>query len=200
MVGKTVAVVALNYRDYFPPSFHSDFLSGREAYFFGWYRWAFYVHILAGPVTLLLGPVLLSATFRRKYPAWHRSLGKLQVSLVLLLVAPSGLAMAWHAQTGTSAAVSFGLLSIVTTVAVTCGWRAAVARRFGVHRAWMLRTYVLLCSAILLRVLGGLTEVLQLGETYPLTSWASWLLPLVVFELWQLASRRNLPATLRQRS
>jgi hypothetical protein len=51
------AGVVLNYRDYFPPNFDSDFLRGREKYFSGSYQWAFYTHTAAGPVALVLGTI-----------------------------------------------------------------------------------------------------------------------------------------------
>ena len=50
---------------YIPPDFTSDFLLGRADSFHGVYPWAFYAHIAAGPVTLLLGLALMSGTLRR---------------------------------------------------------------------------------------------------------------------------------------
>jgi hypothetical protein len=100
LVLKVTLSIVLGYRDYFPPNFRADFLLGRESYFFGAYRWAFYAHIVAGPVALLAGLALVSERFRRRWPAWHRALGKLQIALVTLVVAPSGAWMAWYAQSG----------------------------------------------------------------------------------------------------
>lgn len=53
------------------------------------------------------------------------------------------------------------------------------------HRRWMWRCYLLLCSAVVLRVLGGLgTVVGPVGPWYdPLATWLSWLAPLAVFEI-----------------
>src|SRR5882672_9262942 len=79
LILKVVGGVVLKYDDYFPPNFGSDFLRGRELYFFGSYRWAFYVHIVAGPVSLILGMILLSERFRLSFPKWHRYLGRVQV-------------------------------------------------------------------------------------------------------------------------
>ncbi len=182
LVCKTTLVVLLTFPDYFPPSFRSDFLLGRKAYFFGPYQWAFYTHIVAGPITLLNGLILLNDFVRQRFPTWHRCLGRVQVACVLFLVAPSGLWMAWYAATGTVAAAGFAVLAVVTVVCATKGWRAAMHRRFGEHRRWMLRCYVLLCSAVLLRVIGGLSDVLGVGWTYPYAAWLSWLLPLFVLE------------------
>ena len=54
LILKVTVSVLLGYRDYFPPNFESDFLRGRQAYFFGAYQWAFYTHIASGPVSLIL--------------------------------------------------------------------------------------------------------------------------------------------------
>ena len=49
----------------------------------------------------------------------------------------------------------------------------------------MERTAVLLCSAIVIRILGGFFTITSFGgnETYPISAWVSWLLPLLTLEL-----------------
>lgn len=189
IVKVTVAVV-IGYREYIPPDFNSDFLRGRESYFFQDYQWAFYTHIASGPVTLVLGLILITDQFRARFPKWHRYLGRIQVVCVLFLVAPSGLWMAWYAAPGPIAGISFAILSVLTGVCVALGWRAAVRRRLTVHRIWMSRCFVLLCSAVVLRIFGGLGSVAGVQSDWydPLASWASWVMPLVAFELF---SRRR---------
>lgn len=188
----TVSVVA-GYRDYFPPNFKSDFLLGRQTYFFGAYQWAFYSHIVAGPVSLILGLVLVSEEFRRRFPPWHRLLGKFEAGLVLLVLVPSGLWMAYYAQTGVAAAIGLASLAIATGTCVAMGWRTAVKRRFVEHRRWMMRCFLLLCSAVILRIIGGLVTVTGIGDVwgYALATWVSWLLPLATFEL-TVAIRRQM--------
>src|SRR5258705_1835494 len=80
LILKVTANVLVGYRDYFPANFNSDFLLGRESYFFGAYRWAFYTHLISGPISLVVGTILISETFRRSFPRWHRRLGRLQVT------------------------------------------------------------------------------------------------------------------------
>jgi hypothetical protein len=48
----------------------------------------------------------------------------------------------------------------------------------------MWRTFVLLCSAVVLRMLGGLATVAHLDAAwlYPASIWASWLVPLLALE------------------
>lgn len=170
LICKVTASVVIEYRDYIPPNFESDFLSGREPYFFGAYRWAFYTHLVSGPASLIFGILLVSDKFRASAPAWHRRLGRIQGANILLLVAPSGLWMAYYAETGAIAGTGLGTLAIATAACVAMGWRAAVQRSFVVHRRWMGRAFILLCSAVVIRMIGGLATVTAFD--------APWLYPL----------------------
>lgn len=182
---KVVLVTFITYRDYMPPNFDSDFLAGRQSYFWQGYHWAFYPHIVAGPVTLLLGLVLLSESYRRRWPRWHRRLGRIQAVLVLLVVVPSGLAMGLRAAFGPIAAAGFVGLSIATAATVTMGWRAAVQRRFDFHQKWMLRCFALLFSAVVIRLNGGIGSIFEIDANwyYIQSAWTSWIIPLIGVEL-----------------
>jgi hypothetical protein len=192
LVFKVTLSVISGYRQYLPPDFDADFLLGREPYFYGEYAWAFYAHLVAGPTSLVVGTILISERFRQWAPKWHRRLGRLQVGCVLLVLVPSGLWMARYAATGAVAGAGLALLAIATAVCATAGWKTAVARRFANHRRWMWRLYLLLCSAVVIRMIGGLATVLHVDAlwVYPVSVWASWLGPLVIFECWERAERR----------
>lgn len=191
LIWKVTLGVVIEYRNYVPPNFESDFLRGRERYFWGAYQWAFYTHLLSGPPSLILGTMLVSDRFRKAFPTWHPRLGRVQAGCVLVLVAPSGLWMSYYAMTGAVAAAGLASLAIITGTCVVLGWRAAVARRFADHRRWMWRTFILLCSAVVIRMIGGLATVTQFDAVwlYPLSAWASWLVPLLVFESIQLLNQ-----------
>ena len=192
LVAKVTLAVVLNYRVYLPPDFGSDFLRGREGYFWGPYHLAFYVHIASGPVALLLGLILIGERFRLRFPAWHRALGRVQVPWVLLLVVPSGLWMAYYTAAGPVGAAGLAALAVATGACAGLGWRSAIRRRFADHRRWMWRTFLLLGSAVVLRVIGGLATVLGVDVAWfdPLAIWISWLAPLAAFEGIELARRR----------
>lgn len=194
LIGKVTVAVMLGYSNYFPPNFHSDFLQGREYYFFGAYQWAFYPHIASGPAAIFLGMLLISERFRFRFPKWHRRLGRVHVLNVLFVVSPSGLWMAYDTQTGTIAGISFAILAVATATCSALGWRAAMRRQFAIHRRWMERSFTLLCSAVVLRIFGGLGTVLEVRSFWfdPLASWASWLLPLFLLELCRLKLWRTI--------
>ena len=182
---KVVVSVVSNYHNYMPPNFASDFLQGRQSYFFGTYRWAFYAHILSGPVSLILGLFLTGERSRARFPKWHRYLGRIQVLCVLLLVAPSGLWMARYAAAGPVAGVGLATLAIATATCASLGAMAAMRRRFADHRRWMWRCFLLLCSAVVLRLIGGFASVVGVSAPWfdPAANSASWLVPLAVFEI-----------------
>ncbi len=173
LILKVNASVVSHYHDYLPPNFSSDFLRGREPYFWGVYQWLFYTHILSGPFSLILALILIGERFRARFPRGHRALGRLQVACVLLLVVPSGIGMAYHAAAGPIAAVGLAALAITTATCATLGVRSAVRRRFADHRRWMWRCYLLLCSAVVLRLIGGLTTVSGMAAAWvdPLATW-----------------------------
>ena len=193
LILKVTTSVVSNYHNYFPPNFASDFLRGRERHFFGVYQWAFYTHIVSGPVSLILGLILIGERSRARFPKWHRYLGRLQVACVLLLVTPSGLWMAYYAAAGPIAAVGLAALAIATAICVSLGARSAVTRRFADHRRWMWRCYLLLCSAVVLRLIGGLATVTGMTAPWvdPLATWMCWLVPLAAFELCERAQRNT---------
>ncbi|MBT5020853.1 MAG: DUF2306 domain-containing protein [Planctomicrobium sp.] len=188
-VGLLIVVVTgkilAEYVNYFPANFAADFLQGRKNHFYGIYQWAFYSHILAGPVTLIVGLILVNDRFRLRWSRWHKRFGKLQIVTVLLVLTPSGLWMSFYALSGIGVKLGFASLALVTGYCAWKGWRHAVQRDFRRHRIWMLRCYVLLCSAVVTRILGGTFVVLGIGAdwTYYLAAWGSWLVPLLIFEV-----------------
>jgi uncharacterized membrane protein len=192
LILRVTVTILSNYPDYFPPNFDSLFLQGREATFTGFYPPAFYVHIFSAPFVLLNGLILLSDYVRRYYGAMHRFLGRTQVIVLLLFVLPSSVVMSREAFAGWLAGLSFLLLSLFTGLCAIIGVVYARRRCFEQHRCWMSRCYVLLCSAVVLRLVSGAASVLEVSNeegAYIVAAWSSWLVPLGAYELVQM--RRN---------
>jgi hypothetical protein len=65
-------------------------------------------------------------------------------------------------------------------------WRAVRQRRYAAHRRWMIRSFALALSAVTLRLALLVPMQLQLDfmPVYRMTSWASWILNLLLAELW----------------
>lgn len=203
LILRVLAAILANYPDYFPPDFNSLFLQGREATFTGVYRAAFYVHILSGPIVLFNGLILLSESIRRRRRGLHRVLGRSQVVVLLLFVLPSGVVMARHAFGGWPAGVSFLVLTVATAGCAIAGVVQARRRQYDRHRRWMLRTYVLLCSAVALRLISGATGLVEVPSpegAYVVAAWGSWLLPLAAYELAERVRGRASVAPVRVRA
>jgi hypothetical protein len=186
LILRVLVVILSNYPDYFPPNFDSLFLQGREATFGGAYCAAFYVHILSAPLVLVNGLILLSAYVRRRHAGWHRWLGRIQVVVLLLFVLPSSVVMSRHAFGGWAAGLSFLLLSAATAGCAVVGVVYAYRRRYDRHRRWMLRSYVLICSAVALRLVSGTAGLLGVPspeQAYVVAAWSSWLVPLAAYEI-----------------
>ncbi len=193
LILKVTASIISNYHNYLPPNFASDFLRGRERDFPGFYQCAFYTHIISGPVSLVLGLILVVERSRARFPRWPRFFGRVQLACVLLLVAPSGAWMAGYTRAGPTAAAGLGGLAIATATCAVMGARTAVGRRYSDHRRWMWRCFLLLCSAVVLRLIGGLATVTGVAAAWvdPVAIWFRWLTPLAAFEFRDLMSAQG---------
>ena len=190
---RVLVSILIEYRFYFPANFASAFLTGREATFVGIYVPAFYVHIIAGPLAVVIGTILWLSGGRARFRHAHRLLGRVQMFIVLAGLVPSGLVMASRAFAGPVAGLGFATLSAVTGFAAVATLAYAVNKQFLVHQRWATRCYILLCSPLLLRVVGGSLVVFQLESelTYRLNAWLSWLVPLIIYEVhWRCTAEK----------
>lgn len=96
---------------------------------------AIVIHILASITMVVLGPV---AVFRTRRDTLHRAIGYTWVSAMLVLAASSFLL---HGVRHFGPFSLIHLLSIFAFVGVYQAIRAARARRFVVHRNWMIVLY-----------------------------------------------------------
>lgn len=208
---KVLSSIVWEYRWYFPADFsESFFLAGRQHYFAGSYRAAFYAHIICGPPVLLTAmglavsghlklrqlKSLRGAAFLRGAMLYriHRWAGRVQVSVIVLVMLPTGLVMAQRSGAGPIAGVAFSVLSVLTAIAAVMAAVSAARGQMQVHQRWANRCLILLMSPILLRVTTGLFSVLQADSDafYRFNAWFSWLGPLVIHEGYVFAiSRRS---------
>ena len=167
-----------------------------------YYRIAFYSHVFSSVIVLLSGAILFSGFVLLKMPKLHRFVGKTYVFLLLLISAPSGMVMAFYANGGWMAQLSFLILTPLWWWFTYQGYRTARQQKFKAHKKWMVRSYALTFSAITLRVaqmILGSFFYLDTEVQYILVSWGSWILNLAVVELWmfwKLNSNKNRKKTL----
>lgn len=106
--------------------------------------WLPAIHILAGTVFMLLGPLQFIPSIRRHWPKMHRVTGR--VFLVCgLIAAASGLGVefTFPLRGGYVKRAAMVLFSLAMLVALALAWRAAIRRRIDLHRAWVVRAYAI---------------------------------------------------------
>ena len=193
LLGKVLFSIVAEYVNYFPPNFDAVFLLGREQSFRGIYPPAFYVHIIASPIALLLAAYLMVSGKRKSHGTWHRRLGKAQLFLVLGLVAPSGFVMAFWAFSGPIAGVGFAMQAIATAVTVAMAARYAMQRNFPVHQRWATHCFLVLVAPLLFRIFSGILIVTdtETFAAYQANAWLSWILPMAAYEVVRWRKKRK---------
>ena len=150
------------------------------------YRTAFYLHIFSSCFILFAGAFLFSKTIIKKYRNLHRWSGKIYVLLLLIISAPTGMIMAFYANGGWPAKISFLILCPLWWYCTYMGYRKIREKKIQEHEKWMIRSYALTLSAISLRfyqmILGnaGWDPATQ----YIFVSWISWVGNLLMAELY----------------
>ena len=151
------------------------------------WRAGFYVHVFTGVFVLVSGLSQFSGFIIRRYKWLHRVSGYVYVTLVLAITGPAGMVMAFYANGGLPARVSFVLLSAFWIGSTAMALRAVLLKRFLDHGEWMMRSYALTLSAITLRFYTYLIGYFQVDisplQAYVLVSWLSWTLNLAIAEL-----------------
>ncbi len=148
--------------------------------------WYFSHALLALPV-VFGAPLQFLPKLRQSAPSVHRWIGRIYV------VGASG-AATLAIYLGATIEYEGSRLSIVLTGVLwlfftLAAWRAAVARNFVAHRAFMIRSYTLALVLVWLRVMYDFQDHLffyvQDEEMRDATrEWASWVIPLLVVEFW----------------
>lgn len=190
---KTFAAVLLPYRWYVPPDFErSVYLILHRDTFTGLFPVAFYVHIFVGPCALLIALAMMFRSYHQALRRLHRPLGRILALLVLLLLVPSGLVMAIYSQAGTLGSAGLAAGALATAVAMTSAVGYAMGQKMKQHREWAMRSFLMLCSPLVLRIFSGMLTVTQTDTitTYAIGTWLSWLVPLGVYQA-VLSMRRS---------
>ena len=165
----------------------------------------YYVHLLFALPVLLGAPLQFVSELRLRRPALHRAVGKAYVygATVASLTAIYMGTVGPYQGSRLSIAITGTLWSFFTLAA----WRQAVARNFAAHRAFMIRSYTMALVLVWLRLMFDLQDYLffyVINEDLrdATREWASWVVPLLVTELYlswwpqlRKASRPTLGAT-----
>lgn len=116
-------------------------------------RWWLLPHILCGVIATFSGPFQFSTRLRKHRPRFHRTLGKIYViavvigaSLAAYMDVTFDLRTSWMVNIAyLSHPLAWGLTALIA-------YRTAVTRNFNVHRQWMIRSYLITFTFVLVRV------------------------------------------------
>ncbi len=165
----------------------------------------FISHALMGGIVTFAGTWQLVPALRRRLPSAHRWNGRLFLT-ISLVAAVSGLYLTWirGSRLGPGSNLSITLNGLLILVFAVLAWRSALRRDFVRHREHALRTFLLVNGVWFLRIgimLAGLVlapmgvKIDYRGAVFIGVSFASWVLPLMMLELYLQAqrSRREAP-------
>jgi hypothetical protein len=158
--------------------------------------WEVPMHFYASGVALMLVPLQLSRTIRKRWLKFHRFTGMIYATAILF-GGVAGLVMAMNATGGWVAKLGFSCLAVLWLLTTSLAIWYALKRDIRRHHQWIYRSMALTAGAITLRVFLGLgLGVFQLPflTVYVPTSWLSWLLNLTICELILLWQARSVAA------
>jgi len=142
------------------------------------------VHITAGIVALLAGPVQLWLGLTDRSVKVHRRLGLVYIASVV-----SGSVAGYYLAFNTTFGWVFGtgLACLATAWIVTTGLAFAAIRRhlYEQHKEWMIRSYVVTTAFVTFRLFFELLRWTAIGtivERLTAMAWLSWAIPLLVTE------------------
>ena len=108
-------------------------------------------HMLIAPIALFVGPFQFMPQIRAKRPRLHRIMGRTYVA-ACTIAGIAALATAPYASGGPIAGLGFATLALCWLAATLGAWRAAVARKFDLHRLLMRFSYAMTFGAVTLRL------------------------------------------------
>jgi uncharacterized membrane protein len=147
-------------------------------------------HVTGGIVALFLGPWQFWGGLRRRYPAFHRWLGRVYL-LGILAGGLAGLGMAVIAFGGLPSQLGFGGLAVLWLVTGAFALQTIRQGKVRAHREWMIRNYALTFAAVTLRLWLPflLWQGLEFPVAYPMIAWLCWVPNLVVAEVYLWSAR-----------
>lgn len=110
------------------------------------------LHVAVASLTLPLC-LLLMTRFLQRRPLWHRWLGRVTGTLILLALVPSGVVLAFDAKGGAPVTVGFVLSAAIVAGFMLHGVGAARRRDFAAHRRAMAHVVAQMSVAVTSRAL-----------------------------------------------
>lgn len=177
---------------YLNPSYKNGYLTGNQLPYFSVFRFGLIIHLIVAPLLILSSSILLFFKLETKKPKTHRLIGRFTIYLGVAFLIPSGLILSYYAIGGMAGQIIFFILTILTFSALLKALFEAKNKNFNNHRKWVIRFYILLTSAIWLRLnmfFGSYFFSLGGVEFYLLAALLSWVPQLLIAELFFITKR-----------
>jgi uncharacterized membrane protein len=146
---------------------------------------SFYLHITFGGLALLAGWSQFSSRIRNKNISFHRILGKIYITSVLMSGFPA-LYIAIYSDGGMITHFGFGILADLWLFTTIRAFSSIKKGDIINHRKWMIRSYSLCFAAVTLRILLPMfTKLFHFDFllAYRIISWLCWMPNLLVAEI-----------------
>jgi hypothetical protein len=198
---KAVVILPIVIALWFLDSFAFQYLSlDRDRFGIYWDRreWLS-VHIVAGMLALLLGPIQFWLGLNRREKLLHRILG----SGYVLAVFASGTAafyLAKHTDFGWVFGMGLAVMSLAWITSTVFAIISICLHLTEQHREWMIRSYVLTFGFVTFRIFTQALQIAGVGtmlDQMTAAGWFSWSVPLMVTEC-AIQSRKIIVAARRR--
>jgi len=172
---------------------HAFFLGFKQAAIkTGWYMPAFYCHIFASSIILLLGFFQFSERVYSNRPL-HKALGKIYVFGVLFIAAPGAYIMTLFVNRGTGVFISFLVQNTLWVASTLLAFTLIKKGNINEHVKMMRRSYGLAFGAVTLRFYILLFHVFGNGVNfdynYIIIAFLSWVPNLILVEIINLRAK-----------
>lgn len=114
---------------------------------------ALQLHVVAASFALPACLLLLSRTVLKRFPRFHRWLGRLAATAIVFALVPSGFYMSFFAKAGFWSTVGFQLTGLITLVSMVLAVTTARKKDFVAHRRWTLHMFAQLSVAVTSRAM-----------------------------------------------
>jgi hypothetical protein len=154
-------------------------------------------HMLVAPIALLVGPFQFFPRLRARRPSVHRLSGRVYIAACII----AGLGALWtapQASGGPIAAWGFGILGVCWIATTIAAWRAALRRRFALHRLLMRFSYAMTFGAVTLRLQIPIGFALGYTSYSAMSVWlayTSWIPNVIVVAFYSLVAAAHRPAS-----
>ena len=151
-----------------------------------YYKIAFFTHVYTSFFLMILGAFQFIVPVKKQTKIMHRISGRLYGFIVVFCSGPSGLIMAYHANGGVVAKISFVILSFLWVYFTIMAVKYAIKKQLVLHQKFALRSFALTMSAISLRLFKYLIVASfhpQQMDAYRIVAWLGWTFNLLLAEI-----------------